>query len=153
MMDLIILITHKILQFLILVNVMSKDNILGYGTGRRKSSVARVYLRKGSGKITVNSKDSALFFTRKTGLMLAQQPLKAVDLIDKFDIRISVDGGGITGQAGAVRHGISRALINYDPELKPILRTKGLVTRDSREVERKKVGLKKARRRPQFSKR
>jgi len=115
--------------------------------------VARVYLRKGSGKITVNSKDSDLFFTRKTGLMLAQQPLKAVDLIDKFDIRITVDGGGITGQAGAVRHGISRALINYDPELKPILRTKGLVTRDSREVERKKVGLKKARRRPQFSKR
>ena len=132
---------------------MSKDNILGYGTGRRKSSVARVYLRKGSGKITVNSKDSDIFFTRKTGLMLAQQPLKAVDLIDMFDIRITVDGGGITGQAGAVRHGISRALINYDPELKPILRTKGLVTRDSREVERKKVGLKKARRRPQFSKR
>ena len=132
---------------------MSKDNILGYGTGRRKSSVARVYLRKGSGKIIVNSKESDLFFTRKTGLMLAQQPLKAVDLIDKFDIRITVDGGGITGQAGAVRHGISRALINYDPDLKPILRTKGLVTRDSREVERKKVGLKKARRRPQFSKR
>lgn len=132
---------------------MSKDNILGYGTGRRKSSVARVYLRKGSGKITVNSKDSDLFFTRKTGLMLAQQPLKAVDLIDKFDIRITVDGGGITGQAGAVRHGISRALINYDPDLKPTLRTKGLVTRDSREVERKKVGLKKSRRRPQFSKR
>ena len=132
---------------------MSKDNILGYGTGRRKSSVARVYLRKGIGKITVNSKDSDLFFTRKTGLMLAQQPLKAVDLMDKFDIRITVDGGGITGQAGAVRHGISRALINYNPELKPILRTKGLVTRDSREVERKKVGLKKSRRRPQFSKR
>ena len=132
---------------------MSKDNILGYGTGRRKSSVARVYLRKGSGKITVNSKDSDLFFTRKTGLMLAQQPLKAVDLIDKFDIRITVDGGGISGQAGAVRHGISRALINYDPELKPTLRTKGLVTRDSREVERKKVGLRKARRRKQFSKR
>ena len=132
---------------------MSKDNILGYGTGRRKSSVARVYLRKGSGKITVNSKDSDLFFTRKTGLMLAQQPLKAVDLIDKFDIRITVDGGGISGQAGAVRHGISRALINYDPDLKPTLRTKGLVTRDSREVERKKVGLKKSRRRPQFSKR
>jgi small subunit ribosomal protein S9 len=132
---------------------MSKDNILGYGTGRRKSSVARVYLRKGSGKITVNAKDSDLFFTRKTGIMLSQQPFKAVDLIDKFDIRITVDGGGISGQAGAVRHGISRALINYDPELKPILRTKGLVTRDSREVERKKVGLKKARRRPQFSKR
>ena len=132
---------------------MSKDNILGYGTGRRKSSVARVYLRKGKGKITINSKDSDVFFSRKTGLMLAQQPLKVVDLVDKFDIRITVDGGGISGQAGAVRHGISRALINYDSELKPVLRTKGLVTRDSREVERKKVGLKKARRRPQFSKR
>ena len=115
---------------------MKKDNILGYGTGRRKSSVARVYLRKGKGNITVNSKDSDVFFSRKTGLMLAQQPLKAVDLLDKFDIRITVDGGGISGQAGAVRHGISRALINYI-ELKSILRTKGLVTRDSREVERK----------------
>ncbi len=132
---------------------MKKDITLGYGTGRRKSSVARVYLRNGNGKIIVNSKDSNEFFSRKTGLMLVQQPLIAVDLIDRFDIKITVDGGGISGQAGAVRHGISRALINYDSELKPILRSKGLVTRDSREVERKKVGLKKARRRPQFSKR
>jgi small subunit ribosomal protein S9 len=132
---------------------MKKDITLGYGTGRRKSSVARVYLRNGNGKIIVNSKDSNDFFSRKTGLMLVQQPLRAVDLIDRFDIKITVDGGGISGQAGAVRHGISRALINYDSELKPILRSKGLVTRDSREVERKKVGLKKARRRPQFSKR
>jgi len=124
-----------------------------YGTGRRKSAVARVYLKKGAGKIVVNGKLVDEFFSRETGRMLVRQPLELTDNVSAFDISVTVSGGGESGQAGAIRHGITRALVDYDEGLKPALRKAGLVTRDAREVERKKVGLKKSRRRPQFSKR
>jgi small subunit ribosomal protein S9 len=124
-----------------------------YGTGRRKSAVARVFLRPGKGDITVNGKPIDDFFSRETGRMIARQPLALTNHLVTFDIMINVDGGGESGQAGAVRHGITRALIEYDAALKPALKKAGLVTRDAREVERKKVGLHKARRRKQFSKR
>lgn len=124
-----------------------------YGTGRRKSAVARVFIKQGSGKFTVNDKPVDAFFTRETGRMVVRQPLKLTNHEATFDIMVNVIGGGESGQAGAVRHGITRALIDYDSELKPPLSKAGLVTRDAREVERKKVGLHKARRRKQFSKR
>ena len=124
-----------------------------YGTGRRKSAVARVFLRPGKGDIMVNGKPVDEFFSRETGRMIVRQPLTLTDNLARFDILINVNGGGESGQAGAVRHGITRALIDYDPTLKPTLSKAGLVTRDAREVERKKVGLHKARRRKQFSKR
>lgn len=124
-----------------------------YGTGRRKSSVARVFLKRGTGKITVNGRPIDQYFHRETGRMIARQPLELTNNATTFDVQVNVDGGGESGQAGAVRHGITRALIDYDATLKPALSTAGLVTRDAREVERKKVGLRKARRRKQFSKR
>jgi len=124
-----------------------------YGTGRRKTSVARVFIKKGSGKIVVNGKPADAYFKRETGLMIIRQPLELTDNVSAFDIKVNVHGGGESGQAGAVRHGITRALIDYDAALKPALSKAGLVTRDAREVERKKVGLHGARRRKQFSKR
>ena len=124
-----------------------------YGTGRRKSAVARVYFKPGSGTITVNDKPVDEFFSRETGRMLVRQPLELTETVKNFDIHVNVTGGGESGQAGAVRHGIARALVDYDASLKPVLRKAGLITRDAREVERKKVGLHKARRRPQYSKR
>ena len=124
-----------------------------YGTGRRKSSVARVFLKKGSGKIEVNGKPLDEYFARETGRMVVRQPLDLTSNLEAFDIMVNVNGGGETGQAGAVRHGITRALIDYDASLKSGLSQAGLVTRDAREVERKKVGFRKARRRKQFSKR
>jgi small subunit ribosomal protein S9 len=124
-----------------------------YGTGRRKSSVARVFIKQGSGKFTVNNKPVDEYFTRETGRMIVRQPLVLTQNENRFDIQVNVHGGGESGQAGAVRHGITRALIDYDLELKGALKHAGLVTRDAREVERKKVGLHKARRRKQFSKR
>jgi small subunit ribosomal protein S9 len=124
-----------------------------YGTGRRKSAVARVFISAGTGKFIVNDKPVDEFFSRETGRMIVRQPLVLTNHIGTFDILVNVDGGGESGQAGAVRHGITRALIEYDAELKPPLRKAGLVTRDAREVERKKVGLHKARRAKQFSKR
>ena len=124
-----------------------------YGTGRRKSAVARVYLRPGKGAITVNGRPVDEFFSRETGRMIVRQPLELTNPLTSFDISVNVDGGGESGQAGAVRHGVTRALIEYDATLKPTLSKAGLVTRDAREVERKKVGLRKARRRKQFSKR
>jgi|SRR5690606_7489300 len=123
------------------------------GTGRRKSSVARVFIKKGSGKITVNGKDIGDFFGRQTSIMICKQPLVLTDNVETFDVMVNVHGGGESGQAGAVRHGITRALIDYDENLKPMLSQAGYVTRDAREVERKKVGLHSARRRKQFSKR
>ena len=123
------------------------------GTGRRKTSVARVFLKKGSGKITVNGKAIEEFFGRQTSIMICKQPLVLTDNVETFDIQVNVHGGGESGQAGAVRHGITRALIDYDANLKPALSAAGYVTRDAREVERKKVGLHSARRRKQFSKR
>lgn len=124
-----------------------------YGTGRRKSAVARVYIKAGKGDIVVNGKPVDQFFSRETGRMIVRQPLELTDNLNRFDIQVNVDGGGESGQAGAVRHGITRALIDYDETLKGVLKKAGLVTRDAREVERKKVGLHKARRRKQFSKR
>ena len=124
-----------------------------YGTGRRKTAVARVFLRTGGGSIVVNDKPVDEFFSRETGRMVVRQPLVLTNHLNTFDIKVNVHGGGESGQAGAVRHGISRALVAYDDTLKPALRKAGLVTRDAREVERKKVGLHKARRRKQFSKR
>ncbi|HSN38553.1 MAG TPA: 30S ribosomal protein S9 [Burkholderiales bacterium] len=124
-----------------------------YGTGRRKSAVARVFLKPGKGDIVVNGRPVDQFFSRETGRMIVRQPLELTDNLTNFDIMVNVDGGGESGQAGAVRHGITRALIDYDAALKPALKKAGLVTRDAREVERKKVGLRKARRRKQFSKR
>jgi small subunit ribosomal protein S9 len=124
-----------------------------YGTGRRKSAVARVFIKPGKGEITVNDKPIDEFFSRETGRMVVRQPLELTEMMGKFDIMVNVAGGGESGQAGAVRHGITRALIDYDASLKPTLSQAGLVTRDAREVERKKVGLRKARRRKQFSKR
>ena len=124
-----------------------------YGTGRRKSAVARIFIKAGSGKITVNGKPANEYFSRETGLMVIRQPLELTDNVERFDIMVNVSGGGESGQAGAVRHGITRALIDYDIGLKPALSKAGFVTRDAREVERKKVGLRKARRAKQFSKR
>ena len=124
-----------------------------YGTGRRKTATARVYLKPGSGRITVNDRSLDEFFGRETGRMIVRQPLEAVKLVSKFDIAVTVGGGGITGQAGAIRHGITRALIEYDETLRKPLRDAGFVTRDAREVERKKVGRRKARRGTQYSKR
>ena len=124
-----------------------------YGTGRRKTAAARVYMKPGSGKITVNDRPLDEFFGRETGRMIVRQPLETVQLTNKFDFTVSVSGGGITGQAGAIRHGITRALIEYDEELRKPLRIAGFVTRDAREVERKKVGRRKARRGTQYSKR
>ena len=124
-----------------------------YGTGRRKSAVARVFMKRGSGSIVVNGKPVDEYFSRVTGRMIVRQPLELVEQTTGFDILVNVSGGGESGQAGAVRHGITRALIEFDTELKPALSKAGFVTRDAREVERKKVGLHKARRRKQFSKR
>ena len=124
-----------------------------YGTGRRKSSVARVFIKSGTGKIVINGRDLNEFFKRETGRMIVMQPLQLTENVETFDIMVNVTGGGESGQAGAVRHGITRALIDYDAGLKPVLSAAGLVTRDAREVERKKVGLRKARRAKQFSKR
>jgi len=124
-----------------------------YGTGRRKSAVARVFMKVGKGDIVVNDKPVDVFFSRETGRMVVRQPLTLTETLGKFDIMVNVTGGGESGQAGAVRHGITRALIDYDASFKTVLKQAGLVTRDAREVERKKVGLRKARRRKQFSKR
>ena len=124
-----------------------------YGTGRRKSAVARVFLKSGKGEIIINGKSIEEYFSRETGRMVVRQPLALTDHLTGFDVMVNVSGGGESGQAGAVRHGITRALIDYNLDLKPILKQAGLVTRDAREVERKKVGLHKARRRKQFSKR
>ena len=124
-----------------------------YGTGRRKTSAARVYLKPGTGRITVNQRPLDEFFGRETGRMIVRQPLEVVQLMGRFDIDAQVSGGGITGQAGAIRHGIARALIRYDETLRKPLRQAGFVTRDAREVERKKFGRRKARRGPQYSKR
>ncbi|CAB0150970.1 30S ribosomal protein S9 [Pseudidiomarina piscicola] len=124
-----------------------------YGTGRRKSSTARVFLRPGSGNISINNRTLEEYFGRETAQMVVRQPLELVDMVEKFDLYITVSGGGSSGQAGAVRHGITRALMQYDETLRGDLRRAGYVTRDARQVERKKIGLHKARKRPQFSKR
>jgi len=124
-----------------------------YGTGRRKSSTARVFLTRGTGKIVINDRTIEEFFGRETSRMIVRQPLEKLDMFDKFDIMVTVEGGGMSGQAGAIRLGLTRALMEYDGELRKTLRTAGYVTRDAREVERKKVGLHKARRAVQFSKR
>ena len=124
-----------------------------YGTGRRKSSVARVFIKRGTGKIEINGRELNDFFKRETGRMVVMQPLQLTENVETFDIMVNVTGGGESGQAGAVRHGITRALIDYDANLKSVLSNAGLVTRDAREVERKKVGLRGARRAKQFSKR
>ena len=124
-----------------------------YGTGRRKTATARVFLRPGTGRISINNRTLENFFARETARMMVRQPLELTDILEKFDIMITVAGGGASGQAGAIRHGITRALMDYDESLRPELRKAGFVTRDAREVERKKVGLRKARKRPQYSKR
>ena len=124
-----------------------------YGTGRRKTSTARVYMKAGAGDIKVNDRPLDLFFSRQTARMIVRQPLELMNLTDKFDITVTVKGGGTTGQAGAIRHGLTRALMAYDEDLRPVLRKAGFVTRDAREVERKKVGLRKARKATQYSKR
>ena len=124
-----------------------------YGTGRRKTSTARVFVKAGSGAIVVNQRPLDVYFGRETARMVVRQPLELVEMTDKLDIYVTVKGGGTTGQAGAIRHGITRALMQLDETLRPALRTAGFVTRDARKVERKKVGLRKARRKPQFSKR
>ena len=124
-----------------------------YGTGRRKSSTARVFLSRGNGDIVVNRRPLDQYFGRETARMVIRQPLEVADMLGKVDIKVNVSGGGNTGQAGAIRHGITRALLQYDEMLRPVLRKAGFVTRDSRKVERKKVGLHKARKRPQYSKR
>jgi small subunit ribosomal protein S9 len=124
-----------------------------YGTGRRKTSAARVFLRAGTGNITVNNQPLDRYFGRQTARMIVRQPLEVVEATDKFDIKVTVRGGGNSGQAGAIRHGIARALVEQDESLRVSLRKAGFLTRDAREVERKKVGLRKARKRPQFSKR
>ena len=124
-----------------------------YGTGRRKSSTARVFLKSGNGQITINNLTIEQYFGRETGRMIVCQPLETVKMAEDFDFNITVTGGGISGQAGAIRHGITRALMVYDESLRKPLRQAGFVTRDAREVERKKVGLHKARKRPQYSKR
>ena len=124
-----------------------------YGTGRRKSSTARVFMKAGNGAITINNRDIEVYFGRPTARMVVRQPLELVEMVEKFDLNITVVGGGISGQAGAIRHGITRALMQFDETLRSDLRKAGFVTRDARKVERKKVGLHKARKRPQFSKR
>ena len=124
-----------------------------YGTGRRKTAAARVFLSSGSGQITVNAKSLDEFFGRETSRMVVRQPLEVAELTDKLDLKVTVRGGGASGQAGAIRHGIARALVDYDEALRGPMRAAGFLTRDAREVERKKVGLRKARKRPQFSKR
>ncbi|WP_372863501.1 30S ribosomal protein S9 [Spongiibacter sp.] len=124
-----------------------------YGTGRRKTSSARVFMKPGSGSISVNDRELDQYFGREVARMIVRQPLELVDMVEKFDIKVNVSGGGSFGQAGAIRHGITRALMQYDEALRGELRKAGYVTRDAREVERKKVGLRKARRKPQFSKR
>jgi len=124
-----------------------------YATGRRKSSAARVFLTTGSGKITVNGRSLDRFFGRETARMIVRQPLETVSMLDRVDLRVTITGGGTSGQAGAIRHGIARALVDYDEGLRRPLRQAGFLTRDAREVERKKVGLHKARKRPQYSKR
>lgn len=132
---------------------MAKTIDYNYGTGRRKTATARVFLQPGSGKITVNGKTVEEYFGRETSQMIVRQPLEVTESMGRFDLKVTVKGGGPSGQAGAVRHGITRALMDYDNNLRPTLRAAGLVTRDAREVERKKVGLHKARRGTQFSKR
>jgi len=124
-----------------------------YGTGRRKSAAARVFLRPGKGSITINDRTIENFFGRETARMIVRQPLELTQTTEKFDVKVTVEGGGITGQAGAIRLGIARALVEYDENLKVALRKAGFMTRDAREVERKKVGLHKARRATQYSKR
>ncbi len=124
-----------------------------YGTGRRKTATARVFISAGTGNIVVNDRPLDVYFGRETARMVVRQPLELVELLNKFDIKVTVAGGGIGGQAGAIRHGITRALVEYNEELKSPLRKAGFVTRDAREVERKKLGLRKARKRPQYSKR
>jgi small subunit ribosomal protein S9 len=124
-----------------------------YSTGRRKSSSARVFLKRGNGQITINNRTLDEYFGRETGRMIVRQPLETIEMLDQFDFNITVKGGGISGQAGAIRHGITRALMEYDETLRKTLRSAGFVTRDAREVERKKVGLHKSRKRPQYSKR
>ena len=124
-----------------------------YGTGRRKTSTARVFLRPGTGTIQINKKAIEAYFGRETARMVVRQPLELTEGLEKFDVIVNVKGGGGSGQAGAIRHGITRALMQYDEALRPTLRAAGYVTRDAREVERKKVGLRKARKKPQFSKR
>jgi small subunit ribosomal protein S9 len=124
-----------------------------YGTGRRKSSTARVFMKAGSGAITVNQRPLDTFFGRKTARMIVRQPLELMNVVQQFDVNVTVKGGGTTGQAGAIRHGLTRALMQYDEAMRPQLRKAGFVTRDAREVERKKVGLRKARRATQYSKR
>ena len=124
-----------------------------YGTGRRKTAAARVFLASGSGRITVNAKPLDEFFGRQTSRMFVRQPLEVAQLTDKLDVKVTVRGGGASGQAGAIRHGIARALVEYDETLRGPMRAAGFLTRDAREVERKKIGLRKARKRPQFSKR
>ncbi len=131
---------------------MATSNVY-YGTGRRKTSTARVYLAPGTGRITVNKRPLDEYFGRETSRMVVRQPLETIDMVDKVDIDVKVKGGGPNGQAGAIRHGITRALIAYDEQFRSPLRRAGYVTRDAREVERKKVGLHKARKRPQYSKR
>lgn len=130
---------------------MSNDYF--HGVGRRKSSTARVFLKAGKGQIIVNGLPLDQYFSRKTATMVVRQPLELVEMLEKFDIKVNVNGGGSTGQAGAIRHGITRALMEYDESLRPSLRQAGFVTRDARSVERKKVGLHKSRKRPQYSKR
>jgi len=124
-----------------------------YGTGRRKTATARVYIKPGRGLITINDRELDKFFGRETARMVVRQPLEVTQMVDRLDLSISVEGGGTTGQAGAIRHGIARALVEYDEGLRSPLRKAGFLTRDAREVERKKVGLHKARKRPQYSKR
>jgi small subunit ribosomal protein S9 len=124
-----------------------------YGTGRRKTATARVFLRPGTGTITINDRAIEVYFGRETARMIVRQPLELTSTLEKFDVFVTVKGGGGFGQAGAIRHGVTRALMEYDETLRPELRKAGFVTRDAREVERKKVGLRKARKRPQFSKR
>lgn len=124
-----------------------------YGTGRRKRSTARIFLKRGNGAIIINNRTLEQYFGRETGRMIVRQPLEAVNMLNQFDLNITANGGGISGQAGAIRHGITRALISYDETLRRQLRQAGFVTRDARSVERKKVGLHKARKRPQYSKR
>ena len=124
-----------------------------YGTGRRKTATARVFLRPGTGKISINNRSLDQFFGSETARMVVRQPLELTENVEKFDIYVTVAGGGVSGQAGAIRHGITRALIEYDETLRSALRKAGYVTRDAREVERKKIGLRKARKRPQYSKR
>ncbi|MEO6697852.1 MAG: 30S ribosomal protein S9 [Paraperlucidibaca sp.] len=126
---------------------------MNYGTGRRKTATARVFITPGKGDIVVNNRPLDVYFGRETARMVVRQPLELVELLTQFDIKVTVAGGGIGGQAGAIRHGITRALVEYNEELKSPLRKAGFVTRDSREVERKKIGLRKARKRPQYSKR